>query len=189
MRRGIEETKDKALDYLTSLEDKLTEYKTFVQTNINAPNTQLAKLLTDTIKEDDERIKANQEPTAFKETFEKIARLLFLKSCYKGQEIDVNSAEFKEKFEKFKPLPIAEILTNENVQKYLSEIIKEDENNKKLQDIKEIISSDESFFDKIKDVVSRLFLPSTYLVKAQLIILEVRNNGQIPTADNSQSSR
>jgi len=111
--------------YLEELGDKLTEYKTFFQTNINASSTQLAKLLTDAIKEDDERIKANQEPTAFKETFEKIARLLFLKSCYKGQEIDVNSAEFKEKFEKFKPLPIAEILKNEYVQEYLSEIIKE----------------------------------------------------------------
>ncbi|MFN5351547.1 MAG: hypothetical protein ACK5BE_02890, partial [Alphaproteobacteria bacterium] len=108
-------------NYLQILEDKLTEYKTFVQTNINASNAQLAKLLTDAIKEDNKSIEANKEPTAFKETFEKIARLLFLKSL----SIDVNSDEFKKKFEKFKPFTIAEILTNENVQEYLSEIIKE----------------------------------------------------------------
>jgi hypothetical protein len=190
MRRGIEENpnivgiaKDKALFYLTSLEDKLSEYKTFFQTNINASSAQLAKLLTDAIKEDDERIKTKQEPTAFKETFEKIARLLFLKSCYKGQEIDVNSAEFKEKFEKFKPLPIAEILKNEYVQEYLKAVL----SNNKSQNIIEIVFNDRPFFDKIKDIGIRLFSPSTSTAKAQLIILEVRNNGIPITTDKTSS--
>jgi hypothetical protein len=129
MRRGIQENpeidKNNVLSYLTFLESQLTEYKTFVQTNINASNTKLAKLLTDAIKEDKNSIEKNNEPTAFKETFEKIARLLFLKSLGKNKIIDVNSVAFQKPFQKIKPFTIAEILTNENVQQYLSEIIKE----------------------------------------------------------------
>lgn len=174
----------KALYYLTSLESQITVYETFFKTNITASNAQLVKFLTDALEEDKKSIQSNKEPTAFTETFEKIARLLFLKSLYKDQEIDVNSSKFTKDFEDAKLPPLAGVLKNEDVKKGLNEIINQTKK-WELEEKKVIKKQSKKWHFIDKEIVKTDTPASTLIILHKATIL----NKGIPTLEKDPHSR